>query len=393
MPTPTPPEWKVTLADNTIDEEEIAAVTEVLRSRWLSPGPRTRAFEQDFAAALGCPDAVAVSSGTAALHLTVRALHIGPGDEVIMPALSFVSAAAMIVLEGGTPVFADVRSGSDPTLDPGDVRKLITPRTKAIVAMHYGGYPADLVALAGIAREHGLALIEDAAHAPIVRAPGTGMLGTIGDIGCFSFYATKNLTTGEGGMVVAKDPVLLGHVRAARSHCLSASTWDRDRSGRADYDVADVGLNYRPTEITSAIGGIQLRKLAGERRRRRELIDHYRERLAGIPELIVPFAEYDQDSGLHLMAVILPVRADRDTVRAHLRDAGIQTSVHYPPTHQFSYYRARFGSHRRPLPVTDAIATRLLSLPLHARMSDDDPAFVADVLAESVLRACGRTVS
>jgi dTDP-4-amino-4,6-dideoxygalactose transaminase len=164
-------------------------------------------------------------------------------------------------------VFADIRSETDPTIDPADVRSLITERTKAIIAMHYGGYPADLVALAALADEYGIALIEDAAHAPVVRSAGA-LLGTVGDLGCFSFFATKNLTTGEGGMVVARDPALLDRIRSTRSHCLSSSTWDRLRSGDADYDVSDIGLNYRPTEIASAIGRVQLGQLAHAPRRR-----------------------------------------------------------------------------------------------------------------------------
>ncbi|WP_433654913.1 aminotransferase class I/II-fold pyridoxal phosphate-dependent enzyme [Nocardia sp. CA-128927] len=382
--TTVAPEWQVTLADNTIDHEEIQAVTEVLRSRWLSPGKQTRAFEREFAEALGCSDAVAVSSGTAALHLAMLALGIGPGDEVIVPSLSFVSAAAMVVLQGGTPVFADVRSATDPTIDPADVRGLITGRTRAIVAMHYGGYAADLAELTGIAREYGIALIEDAAHAPVVGVPGE-MLGTVGDIGCFSFFATKNLTTGEGGMVVARDPAVLERIRAARAHCLTASTWDRLQSGAADYDVPAVGMNYRPTEISSAIGRIQLRKLAHDRRYRRVLAAGYRERLAAVPGVVVPFAEHEGDSALHLMAVLLPVGVDRDAVRTALRDAGIQTSMHYPPTHQFSFYRHNVDSARRPLPITESIAGRLLTLPLHARMSEQDVALVVDRLSDTII--------
>ncbi|GAA1314952.1 DegT/DnrJ/EryC1/StrS family aminotransferase [Pseudonocardia xinjiangensis] len=390
--TTTVPEWRVNLADNTIDDDEIQAVSDVLRSGWLSPGPQTRAFESEFADALGCPAAVAVSSGTAALHLAVLALGIGPGDEVIVPSLSFVASAAMVALQGGTPVFADIRSETDPTIDPADVRSLITERTKAIVAMHYGGYPADLAALAALADEYGVALIEDAAHAPVVRAAGA-VLGTIGDLGCFSFFATKNLTTGEGGMVVARDPALLDRIRSARSHCLSSSTWDRLRSGDADYDVSDIGLNYRPTEIASAIGRVQLGKLARDRERRGALTAAYRERLAAVPGVVAPFAHYDGDSARHLMAVLVPDGVDRTDVRSELRERGIQTSVHYRPTHHFTFYRERFGPVRHLLPVTEAVAPRLLSLPLHALMTDDDVALVVDGLSESISRSSERSPS
>jgi dTDP-4-amino-4,6-dideoxygalactose transaminase len=374
-----PDRWRVTLADNTIGEEEIEAVTEVLRSRWLSAGPRTLEFERDFAVRLGVPDAVAVSSGTAALHLAVLALDPRPGDEVIVPSLSFVASAAMVALHRVTPVFADVCGEADLTLDPADVARLVTPRTRAVVAMHYGGFPADLPALAEICAARGLRLIEDAAHAPLVRC-GTGMLGAAGDLGCFSFFATKNLTTGEGGMVVARERAVLDRIRSARSHHLTASTWDRLRSGDASYDVPGLGLNYRPTEISSALGRVQLARMNADRSRRRALVATYRAALSAVPGLVVPFAERGGDSAHHLMAVVLPAGADRAAARAALAAAGVQTSVHYPPTHRFSYYRPAFVARGHALPVTDSVAPRLLTLPLHARMSDADAAYVAEVL-------------
>jgi dTDP-4-amino-4,6-dideoxygalactose transaminase len=186
---------------------------------------------------------------------------------------------------------------------------------------------------------------------------------------------------------VARDPALLDRIRAARSHCLSSSTWDRLRSGDADYDVSGIGLNYRPTEIASAIGRIQLGKLARDRRRRGVLTAAYRERLAAVPGLVAPFAHYDGDSARHLMAVLLPHGVDRNEVRSELRHRGIQTSVHYRPTHHFTLYRERFGSRRHRLPVTEALAPRLLSLPLHALMSDDDVALVVDGLSDSIRSA------
>ncbi|GAA2868811.1 aminotransferase DegT [Actinoplanes cyaneus] len=385
MSAASEPSWRVTLADTTLDEREEAAAVEVLRSRWLSAGPRTRRFEMAFAERLSAADAVAVSSGTAALHLATRALGIGAGDEVVMPSLSFVAAAAVVALHGATPVFADVRSDQDLTVDPAGVAKLVTARTRAIVAMHYGGYPADLAALRALADRHGLLLIEDAAHAPVVHS-ADGVLGTVGDVGCFSFFATKNITTGEGGMVVARDPEVLARVRAMRSHCLTRSTWDRMRSDDTDYDVTGLGLNYRPTELSSAIGLVQLDKLTGERARRRELVGRYRELLTGVAGLGLPFAGRDGDSALHLCPVVLPPGADRARIRKALAAAGVQTSVHYPPTHQFSHYRSRYPA-TRPLPVTEAVAGRLMSLPLHARMDEADAAYVARSLVEALTRS------
>lgn len=374
------PRWRVALADPTIEAPELAAVTEVLRSRWLSAGAQTRRFEQEFAHRLGVPDAVAVSSGTAALHLAAMALDLGPGDEVILPSLSFVAAAAVVALAGATPVFADIRGTDDLTVDPAGVERLVTARTRAVVAMHYGGYPADIAALRAVADRHRLWLVEDAAHAPVVRAGGRA-LGTYGDLGCFSFYVTKNLTTGEGGMVVARDPARLDRIRLTRSHYLTSSGWDRAHSGAAGYDVPGIGLNYRPTELGSALGRVQLTRLAADRARRRALVAVYREILDRVPGLAIPFAGWTGDSAHHLLVVLLPPGVSRERVRAGLTGAGIQTSVHYPPTHRFSYYRRRFPVAPAGLPVTEAVAPRLLSLPLHSRMSEADAALAARTLA------------
>ncbi|WP_243659792.1 DegT/DnrJ/EryC1/StrS family aminotransferase [Streptomyces sp. BK205] len=363
----------VTLADTTVGEEETAAVAEVLAGGWLSSGPVTESFEREFAKALGKADAIAVSSGTAALHLSLLALGIGPGDEVIMPALSFVASAAMTVAVGAVPVFADVRAEDDLTIDPADVAARVTDRTKAVVVMHYGGYAADMAALTALTARHSLKLIEDAAHAPVVRHD-TGMLGGLGDVGCFSFHATKNLTTGEGGMIVAADPDVAARCRATRSHALTPYC---DRPGTQGYDVTGLGFNYRPTEISSAIGRVQLGRLRTDRTVRAGLVTCYRKLLVGVKGLVLPFAHRaDADTAHHLFPVVLPPGTDREDFRAALHEAGIQTSVHYPPTHQLSYYRRHHPS-VGGLPVTDAIAERLVSLPLHARMTPRDAEYVA----------------
>ncbi|MDW5329541.1 DegT/DnrJ/EryC1/StrS aminotransferase family protein [Plantactinospora sp. KLBMP9567] len=360
--------WRVAVADTTVAAAEIDAVSRVLSARWLSAGETTRAFEREFARALGVPDAVAVSSGTAALHLAVLALDIGPGDEVVMPSLSFVAAAEVTALLGAVPVFADVRSEQDLTIDPDDVSRLLTSRTRAVVAMHYSGFPADLARLRALTDEHGLALIEDAAHAPVVRA-GSRMAGTVGDLGCFSFHPAKNITTGEGGMVVGTDADRLDRVRAMRSHCVA-------RTGGIGYDVTGVGLNYRPTEVSSALGRVQLGRLAEDRARRGAVRATYEEMLRDVPGVVVPFAEHTGDSAHHLFAVLVPARL-RDELCRRLAAEGIQTTMHYPPTHRFSFYRTAYPGAHRPLPVTERVAARLVSLPMHARMSTGDAAFVA----------------
>jgi dTDP-4-amino-4,6-dideoxygalactose transaminase len=371
--------WQVVLFDIDLNEAEIQAVTAVLTSRWIAMGAITAAFEDEFAAALGVSQAVAVSSGTAALHLAVQALGLGPSDEVIVPSLSFVASAATVALTGARPVFAEVCGAHNLTLDPADVARRITPRTRAIVAMHYGGYPADMVALQALARRHGLALIEDAAHAPVVRTP-QGMLGTIGDIGCFSFFATKNIAMGEGGMVVARDEALLRRIRAMRAHCMTSSSWDKHHGRASSYDVNGLGLNYRPTDIGAAIGRVQLTKLHADRQQRHRLIKTYMDQLQGIPGIRLPFSDYAGDSAYHLLPIILAPEMSRELLQHELKGAGIQSSVHYPPTHLFSYYRDVYQYRDGDLPVTEAVAAREVSLPLHVRMTADQVLFVTQTI-------------
>ncbi|MEH1166490.1 DegT/DnrJ/EryC1/StrS family aminotransferase [Micromonospora sp. CPCC 205539] len=369
--------WRVPLGATTLGDREIAAVTDVLTSGWLSMGPVTRAFELEFARALDVADAVAVSSGTAALHLALLALGIGPGDEVVMPSLSFVAGAAMTVAVGAVPVFADVRSPTDLTIDPDDVERRITARTRAVVVMHYAGYPTDLAALRRLTAERGLLLIEDAAHAPVVRDRGGACLGTVGDVGCFSFYANKNMTTGEGGMIVATDPEVLARCRSLRSHAMSTSP--RERDSGSGYDITALGFNYRPTEIGAAIGRVQLQRLATDREVRAAVVADYRTALAAVPELVLPFADRPPAvTADHLFAVVLPAWTSRPAFRAALRSAGVQTSVHYTPTHHLTYYRRALPDLR--LPVTDAVAEQLVSLPLHASMTGDQSRIVVDAV-------------
>ncbi len=379
-------QWNVILSDVNFDEAEVAAVTEVLNSRWLSMGGITRAFEEEFAAAHGTTSAVAVSSGTAALHLAALALGLGPGDEVIVPALTFVASAATIALTGARPVFAEIKGPHDLTLDPDDVASRITPQTRAIVVVHYAGYPADMVRIMDLAQQHGLMVIEDVAHAPAVFTE-QGALGTIGDVGCFSFFATKNLTTGEGGMLLARDKAILDRARSLRAHCMTTTTWEKHHGRASSYDVTGLGFNYRPTEITAALGRVQLRKLPADRTRRAVLVERYRQRLGQIPDLVLPFATFQGDTAYHLQPILLPPTVQRRLVQEGLRSQGIQSSVHYPPAHLFSYYQQQYGYQAGDLPRTEAIAERQLSLPLHTVMADTDVDLVVDALQHSLIGA------
>jgi dTDP-4-amino-4,6-dideoxygalactose transaminase len=367
--------WRVPLLDVIIGPEEIAAVSAVLKSGWLSMGPQTRRFEEEFARFLGVPHALAVANGTVALHLACLALGLGPGDEVLCPALTFVATANAILYTGARPVFVDIGGLENLNMSVADAAHKVTARTRAIMVMHYGGYPCDLDSLRTLARERHLKIIEDAAHAPgrvYQSAEGTRMLGTLGDVGCFSFFANKNMTTGEGGMVVTHDPEVAEKVRSARSHGMSSLTWDRYQRHSLTYDVSILGYNYRIDEMRAVLGLVQLGKLAGANSRRRELTCLYREKLQNLPGLILPFAQGSGDSAWHLFPLVLPPETDRGAFMAALAAKGIQTSIHYPPIHRFSYYRRLWPSDfDHGLPKTEAIAPRLVTLPLFPTMTGE----------------------
>lgn len=255
-------EWKIPLADIDFGAEEQEAVLSVLNSRWLTMGGVTREFEQAFEEYLGVKHALAVANGTAALHMACLVADLQPGDEVIVPALTFVATANAVRYTGATPVFADIVSLDDLDLSPDQVELLITPRTKAVIVMHYGGYPCDMPAFKRIAEKNHLKIIEDDAHAVGSSFEGRAM-GTWGDIGCYSFFSNKNMTTGEGGMVVTNDDAIFERLSRLRSHGMTTLTWDRHRGHAWSYDVVDLGYNYRIDEIRAAIGLAQLRKLPG----------------------------------------------------------------------------------------------------------------------------------
>ncbi|RKY21307.1 MAG: hypothetical protein DRQ55_04810 [Planctomycetota bacterium] len=364
--------WTIPLSELDYDTREEQAVQAVLSSRWLSMGPQTEAFEREFAQAHGAPHAVALQSGTAALYLALRALGIGAGDEVVLPALTFVASAHAVMQCGAVPVLADVSSARRPLLDPADAARRIGPRTRALLPVHYGGALCDMPALRALADQHELLLIEDAAHA--AGAPGVGQLS---DAACFSFYANKNLATGEGGMLLTARDELASRCRALRSHGRSTSSHDKASGHTARDDVTLHGVNARMTEVQAALGRVQLGKLAAGNARRRDLRRLYMRALGA--SLEIPLAGDEEASACHLMVVLLPTGCDREVVRTALATDGIQTSVHYPPIHQLS----AFADARPPRPVlsvTEALAPRLLSLPLHARLSDADAQRVADAL-------------
>lgn len=371
--------WLVPLADLDFDEKEIEAVTDVLRSKWLTMGQVTQSFERRFADYLGVKHAVAVANCTVALHLANAVLDIGPGAEVILPSLSFVATANAVLYTGATPTFADITSLENLNISPRAIERHINQRTRAVTVMHYGGYPCAMGEITKIARQHNLAVIEDAAHAPGASINGK-MVGTFGDVGCFSFFSNKNLATGEGGMIVTNRDDLAEKLRVMRSHGMTTLTWDRHRGHAHSYDVVDLGYNYRIDEMRSALGLVQLEKLAQNNERRRELAAEYRRLLADVPGLLAPFTKHPGTSACHLFPILLDSEIERRSFIEGMRDQGIQTSIHYPPIHQFSYYQERFGDRAGTVPLTEAVGFREVTLPLYPGMTIQDVKTVVDAL-------------
>jgi dTDP-4-amino-4,6-dideoxygalactose transaminase len=360
------PQWTVPLADVVVPEDDIAAVADVYRSGWLSMGPETEALEREFAAYTGATHALAVTNGTAALHLICVAAGLGPGDEVVVPSMTFVATVNAIAYTGATPVFADVVSLTEPWLDPAAVEADLTDRTTAIMTMAYGGHPGRTTALAQLAREHGLVVLEDAAHA-IGSRLGDRHLGTFGLAGAFSFFSNKNLAVGEGGMVVTDDDAVAARMRLLRSHGMTTLTWDRHRGHASAYDVVELGFNYRIDEPRAALGRRRLARLDDGNARRAELDARYRELLAGVDGLVPALAPVDgAHLAHHLFTVVLDEGVDRTRFRETLATRGVQTSVHYPPAHRFSIHATD-----AELPVTDAYGERAVTLPMFATMTID----------------------
>ena len=371
------------LSDADLGEAEAQAAAEVVRSKWLSVGKRTAEFEADFTAFTGAGHAVATSSATASLHLSLLALGIGPGDEVLVPSYTFVASANAIVYVGAAPVFVDIGGPTDLNVNPGDLAAKVTSRTKAIVVVHLAGYLADMNAIMDIATRHNLAVVEDAAHAvgATYETPGpyhARAAGTIGNLGCFSFFANKNLVTGEGGMATTDDADLARRIRLGRSHGMTKTSWDKATGRATDYDITEIGYNYRPTEITAALGVIQLRKLPAAQARRRKLTERYRAKLAARPELIVPFADHEAGSAYHIVPLVLPSAKQRSPFRERLDRAGIQTSVHYPPVHFFTHYAE--SQPNTSLPATEDVAAREVTVPLHPLLEVDDIDEITDAI-------------
>lgn len=363
----------------SLGEDELEALRAVFASGWIGLGPRTQQFEEEVARYLGVRYAVGLSSATAALHLALATLGVGEGDEVLLPSLTFVSTAHAVRYTGATPVFVDLCERSL-NLDPEDIERKVTPRSKAVIAVHYGGDPCDMPAVLDVARRRGLLVVEDAAHAMGTELDARGTkAGSLGDVGCFSFHAVKNLATGDGGMLVTDREDVFRRARRLRWMGIDKDTWDRTEDAEEKartgirryagyhwyYEVAELGFKCHMNDITAAIGLVQLGKLDAANARRREIRSRYDLALAGLPGLETP-APQPFPSASHNYVVRLD---RRDELNVHLRDRRIASGVHYLPVHLQPYYRERY---KADVPVTERVWKRLLTLPMYPDLAEED---------------------
>jgi perosamine synthetase len=367
----------------SIDKDDIKAVVEVLSSDWLTTGPKVPEFESAIAKYVGAKFAVAVCNGTAALHAAMFALDIGPGDEVIVPPMTFVSTANCIVFQGGTPVFSDI----DPDtllIDPALIEEKITPRTKAIIAVDYAGQPCNYDSLRNIAEKHGIYLIADACHALGAKYKDK-MVGSLADMTIFSFHPVKHITTGEGGMVVTDNEELSARIRLFRNHGIATDYKQRDKQSTWFYEMSELGYNYRITDFQCALGLSQLKKLPKTLEIRRKIASRYDDVFASMPTIRPLALEKHVLHAYHLYVVKLDFEAigsNRASLFHKLRNKGVGANVHYSPVHLQPYYRKHFGTHSGLCPVTEKAYEKILSIPLFPGMTDEDINRVIAVISE-----------
>jgi dTDP-4-amino-4,6-dideoxygalactose transaminase len=392
---------KYYFSDLEYGPEEEKAVFQVLKSRWLTMGPRTQEFERAFSRLLDGTACALVSSGTTALHLGLRVLGVGPGDEVILPSLTFVATANVAQECGARCVFADIEEMTVPLLCPRDTERKITKRTRVIMPVHYAGFSVNMRELQRIVEKERsrrkkagesrpLYIVEDAAHAVGARDSEGQALGTIGDIGCFSLFSNKNIATGEGGVIAARDEGLLKRIKLLRSHGLTRQTWERHTGGFIQedylYDLVEPGYNYRPTEITAALGLAQMKKLSRINKKRASLFRYAHKILKNIKGILLPFSPPEKwgAPSCHLLPILLEDPETRVHTSKVLLDAGIQTSQHYRPVHTMSFYRKNLPRGKRSLALTEDYAAREMTLPLHTRLEKGDMEAILQTLKKAL---------
>jgi dTDP-4-amino-4,6-dideoxygalactose transaminase len=376
------PKWRVPLSEPSFTEDEVESVVQTLRSGWWTSGPQVNALEREFEKKFGVRHAIAVSNCTAALHLAFLAMNLKAGDEIITPSFTFIAAINMMSQISAVPQFADVDSLDNPLISAESIERVITRNTRGICVMHYGGYPCGMDSIVKLAKERNLWIVEDIAHAPGASLNGIPC-GKWGDVGCFSFFGNKNLTCAEGGMVVTDNEELAQKIRLMRSHGMSSLTWDRFSGHSFSYDIQAPGYNYRMDDLRAAILRVQLRSLDRFNFLRKERVQWYRNLLGGDSRWMITFNEHKGESSYHLFTVVLSRNISRHKVMEVMRSNGIQTSIHYPPIHQFSCYRNQ-AQEPSALKWTNMLGQQSLTLPLYPGLTYEQVELVCKTFQEAV---------
>ncbi|MDI3544635.1 MAG: hypothetical protein PWQ43_57 [Rikenellaceae bacterium] len=374
-------EYKIPLFKLNYDEKEIEAVSETIRSQWISTGPKCEEFEKLFQDMLNVKYAVSLTNCTAALHLACILCDIKEGDEVLCPSLTFAASVNCIRYVGATPVFCDVIGPNHLNIDPKEIEKNITKNTKAIIVVHMAGFPAKMDEIMGIANRYNLRVIEDACHGPLSEYKGK-KLGTIGDIGCFSFFSNKNISTGEGGMLITNNEEMAKKARLLRSHGMTTMSYQRATGHATSYDILELGYNYRMDDIRASIGIVQMKKLSSDLEKRINVRKRYIEQLSKVKGLDVPFADNTEFVSNYILPIVLKnsTSEKRDRIRENLHAAGIQTSVHYPAIHKFSIY----SKYKATLPRTEYITDNEITLPMYGSLTNDEIDFIVETLNKAL---------
>ena len=373
--------YQIPLFNLNFDDREAKAAYDTIRSGWISTGPKCAELEEMFARMLGAKYAVSVTNCTDALHICCMLCGFGPGDEVICPSLTFAASANCIRYVGATPVFADIVGPEHINIDPADIEQKITSKTKGIVVVHMAGYPAKMDEIMEIAKKHNLKVVEDACHAPLSEYKGK-KLGTIGDCSAFSFFSNKNISTGEGGMFVTNSEELAAKAKLLRSHGMTTMSYQRASGHATEYDIVELGYNFRLDDIRASIAIEQLKKLPGDLEKRIAVRKRYLENLSNVKGIVVPFADCKEFTSNYIMPVVLTEgnKERRNAIREKIHEAGIQTSVHYPAIHKFSIYK----DYGVVLPQTEYVTEHEITLPMYAALTMEQVDFICDTVKKAI---------
>lgn len=373
--------YQIPLFNLNFDECEAKAAYDTIRSGWISTGPKCAELEEMFAKMLGAKYAVSVTNCTDALHLCCMLCGFGPGDEIICPSLTFAASANCIRYVGATPVFADIVGSEHINIDPADIEQKITSKTKGIVVVHMAGYPAKMDEIMEIAKKHNLKVVEDACHGPLSEYKGK-KLGTIGDCSAFSFFSNKNISTGEGGMFVTNSEELAAKAKLLRSHGMTTMSYQRASGHATEYDIVELGYNFRLDDIRASIAIEQLKKLPGDLEKRIAVRKRYLENLSNVKGIVVPFADCKEFTSNYIMPVVLTEgnKERRNAIREKIHEAGIQTSVHYPAIHKFSIYK----DYGVVLPQTEYVTEHEITLPMYAALTMEQVDFICDTVKKAI---------